>query len=268
MDRIARRLARHQRAVVEHRLGQDQPALWRAERPPPVANNCCHEKRPACRRATARSPRPAPASAGRSGERRPFRLDTVEHRPTARRTPRSDGSAASGPSRGCASISCRGCLATSSRDPNNSPSRAKKSPPSGRRTSLKCALSSGPARRQLRRGILGQFGRLPSITTSITSRSWGKAASIARSCLRQSIHRARSAPPCRSSCRTAPAVKTSERQSRQCCEGQRQASARAGRILCSPTSSGMGDRMRSARLCRPGSSQKIAHLQPIACSCP
>jgi hypothetical protein len=49
-------------------------------------------------------------------------------------TPRKEGSAASGPSIGCAAISAWVARRTSSVLPKSRPSRAKNSPPSGRRT--------------------------------------------------------------------------------------------------------------------------------------
>ena len=87
---------------------------------------------------------------------------------------------------GCASISAEVASRTSFSEPNNSPSRPKKSPPSGRETRRKCVLSA--ASRAARRVAASSAcsGVAPSIITSMMSRSCGKAVSIARSCLRQS----------------------------------------------------------------------------------
>ena len=99
-------------------------------------------------------------------------------------TPRSDRSAARGPSSGCAAINEAVAWRTSSREAYSRPSCAKKEPPSGRITRRTCARSCASAAESEAAALSASSGVAPSITISRESASCGNSASAACSCCR------------------------------------------------------------------------------------
>ncbi len=102
-------------------------------------------------------------------------------------TPRRLGSAASGPRKGWAVMTLLVVVSTSFRDSSIRPFWAKNGPPSGRRTVLATSLRWASRSAMPAAACSASSGVRPSITTTIWSVFWGKAASTAASFWRQAV---------------------------------------------------------------------------------
>ena len=154
-------------------------------------NKLCHEKAGTCSATTASNASANPANGCASCSTIAGSCSTPSNISDSESiSPRSVGSAAKVPSRGCAAINCCVVRATSAVDSNRRPARSKNGPPSGRHTARYLPGWLDNRRARVFVASSASSGVAPSTTTAIRSARCGKAASKTRSRLRQ----ARSSP--------------------------------------------------------------------------